>query len=124
MTLHIKNDSSKLWLFAKKNFRFRKVFAPLPVNTHTMQTQTIQRLVQTKTHLDQAARAIQIFEYTTFETVLSGHNHTIEEMRIIEGMKRNLNDSQQAFEAQVAALSEETRWQFMLQCMLTGALDD
>jgi hypothetical protein len=88
------------------------------------QTQEIQALVQTKMKLDQAARAIQIFEYTTFEHVLSGLNNTVDEQSIIHSMKDNLARSQQAFEAQVAALNEEMRWQFMLQCMLTGALED
>ena len=39
-------------------------------------------------------------------------------------MKRNFNDAHEVFEAEVATLSEEERWQFMLQCMLTGTLED
>jgi hypothetical protein len=111
----LRNDSSE-WLFKKTNFNFRIVFARSP-STRMVGTQTISMLIDKKTKLEQAARAIHIFEY-------GSSDNSKPEKRIIAAMKRNLNDAHAAFEAQFAVLSEEERWQFMLRSMLTGALED
>lgn len=82
-----------------------------------MQANEIQALVERKATLDQAARAIEIFDYLTEDGLRV-------ERYIIQYMKHNLNQAQHIFEEEVAALSQEHRWQFMFKCMLTGVFDD
>jgi hypothetical protein len=81
------------------------------------QTQAIRALVNRKIQIDQARRAIDIFEYSSSD---SGH----QERYILDGMKNNVSRAQQALDAHVATLSYEHRWQFMFECMLAGVFDD
>jgi hypothetical protein len=82
-----------------------------------MQAQEIAALVDRRMKLDQAARAIHIFEYASTDNSKA-------ERRILDSMKYNLNHAQQAFDADVAALSEEQRWQFIFKCMVTGVFEE
>jgi hypothetical protein len=82
-----------------------------------MQAQEITALVDRRMKLDQAARAIHIFEYTASDNSKA-------ERRILDSMKYNLHHAQQAFDADVAALSQEQRWQFMFKCMVTGVFEE
>jgi hypothetical protein len=82
-----------------------------------MDTQEITTFVERRIKLDQAARAIHIFEYTTTDNSKT-------ERCILDSMKRNLNFAQQVFDADVAALSQEQRWQFMFKCMVAGVFEE
>ncbi len=82
-----------------------------------VQTQSIRMLVDRKIKIDQARRAIDIFEYSSSD---SGH----QERYILDGMKHNVSRAQHALDAHVATLSHEHRWQFMFECMITGVFDD
>jgi hypothetical protein len=81
------------------------------------QTQAIRALVNRKIKIDQARRAIDIFEYS-----LSDSAH--QERSILDGMKHNVSHAQQVLDAHVATLSQEHRWQFMFECMIAGVFDD
>jgi hypothetical protein len=81
------------------------------------QTQAIRGLVDRKIKIDQAKRAIDIFEY-------SSSDNGYQERCILDGMKHNVIRAQQVLDAQVAALSHEHRWQFMFECMLAGVFED
>jgi len=82
-----------------------------------LSAQAIRALVNRKARIDQAARALEIFNVTTSDDAIA-------ERHLLQIMKRNVDHAQQVFEAEIAALSREERWRFMFECMLTGVLDD
>jgi hypothetical protein len=74
-------------------------------------------LVQHKKNLDEAARGIEMYKLICVADSSA-------DMRKMRGLVKAFNESQQTFEARVAALTADERWQFMFTAMVTGAFEE
>lgn len=77
----------------------------------------IAALVDDKRKLDRAARAIELYRslYRSDGGACSAN---------VTGVARTFDEAHRVFDARVAALTEDERWQFMFRAMVTGALED
>jgi len=79
--------------------------------------QAVAGLVDAKKNLDRASRAIEIYRCLCDSDRSAG---SIGLNAIVE----SFDAAHRLFDARVAALSEEERWQLMFTAMITGALED
>lgn len=74
-------------------------------------------LVAEKKRLDRAAHAIELYRRMCSGEGDAGHSNFTSAVRVFD-------EAHKAFDARVAAMTEDERWQFMFTAMLTGALED
>ncbi len=79
--------------------------------------QAIAELVDAKKNLDRASRAIEIYR-CMYDSDRNASTVGL------SGIVESFDAAHRLFDARVAALSEEARWQLMFTAMITGALED
>jgi hypothetical protein len=79
--------------------------------------QAIAELVDAKKNLDRASRAIEIYR-CMYDSDRSANTVGL------NGIVESFDAAHRLFDARVAALSEEERWQLMFTAMITGVLED
>jgi outer membrane protein TolC len=79
--------------------------------------QAIVELVDAKKNLDRASRAIEIYR-RMYDSDRSASTVGL------SGIVESFDAAHRLFDARVAALSAEERWQLMFTAMITGALED
>lgn len=79
--------------------------------------ETLAALVQQKKKLEDAVRAIEMYKIICIADSSA-------DKRKMRGLVKAFNESQQVYEARVAALTADERWQFMFTSMVTGAFED